>query len=775
MSSYFEAVKHAFAANPVSSLETFGLTLHRGSHKNWQPVNCPICSDKSGSASISKENGFLRCHQCDRKLDLFRWWGEKHGLDDWESCKQVGQTLSVPLETITPNKRKRGRMMTKAMLKQVTTDLLEEPTAEPCRQFLRDRKLWSPQTLVQMGVGWLDGLLVFAQWFPNGELKKCFRTYATQSKKWSWVAGRGGNTMGFWPHAPLTNLATILLCEGEWDALTATIRAKTQEQDPPLCAFTWTGGAGSPITASAMPKDWAARQISVCYDNDTFQGPLMKHHKAPTDTKVREMLRRRTNLIHGIGGRMADAGMRVRLMAIPIDPAEQWGADLRDWIDKGRQVSELPSWPLSDVLLEVGDPKDVSHSEVFTADGELVRTVGTVATIENYSMSVPSETVINCPMNSKSACQNCGRPKLFQDGIIKWNERYHQLLNACMSVDPKRFIKDNVVGKPPSCTECENVHTSFTNGTHFTVSSPSADDGDGMQIYHCVAPMQPALSGDLIITGFAHQTKDSLGILATNIEQTDKPEVDIEQYVHELQRVTPHSATTSKEIIDHIESVAHDYANNVTKIYGRPEIHILAMLVAHSVIWFEIDGHRHRGWLDASCFGETRRGKSETIKRLFEHWQLGTSFTCMENFSRAGLTVGGAESGKKMRPGLWPKNNRKMLLLDEFHHMSMRGDNVMIHLQSARDEGKVSALKVYGDLKLQAAVRLITVGSSAATAARLSSAWASGKCSSRPTPPHWCLTPDRWFTSMMARWRPSMRRVSLCRHCMPPTPRKRLL
>jgi hypothetical protein len=37
-------------------------------------------------------------------------------------------------------------------------------------------------------------------------------------------------------------------------------------------------------------------------------------------------------------------------------------------------------------------------------------------------------------------------------------------------------------------------------------------------------------------------------------------------------------------------------------------------------------------------------------------------------------------------------------------------ENVMVHLQSARDEGIVSAAKIYGDLRLQAAVRLITAG-----------------------------------------------------------------
>ncbi len=150
--------------------------------------------------------------------------------------------------------------------------------------------------------------------------------------------------------------------------------------------------------------------------------------------------------------------------------------------------------------------------------------------------------------------------------------------------------------------------------------------------------------------------------------------------------------------------------DDITQIYGRPELHLGVLLVAHSALWYHLDGHRIRGWLDACFFGDTRQGKSETIKRMFEHWQLGTSFTCMENYSRAGLTVGGAESGTMMKPGLWPKNNRKMLFLDEFHHMSSfgRDRNVMIHLQSARDEGKVSALKVYGDLKLPAAVRLIT-------------------------------------------------------------------
>lgn len=710
--SYFGVVKEAFATHHERSLETLGISLRKGGNAQWQAVACPLCSDTDGSASMAKATGHLRCHQCGRKLDLFEWWAELNGGTTWEACKQIGELLGVPLPALKKRKGREVQKMTPERLDRAIVNLLESPEAEQCRKHLEDRKLFDPAMLSRFGVGFLEGGLIFAQFYPNGELRQRYRMYAPMAKqKWRWSKGAGG-PIGFWPYIELPDDAEILICEGEMDVMAAWRLMKLHRRKVPIFAFTWTGGAGAPVTSSLMPNDWAGRRVWIVYDNDTFQGPDLKTHRAPDPRKMRDLLRRRENLIVGVAEKFAANKCDVHLLAVPLDPVDHFGADLRDWATAGKTFDELPQYELAELIDPMDDPDQVSHSEVFTAAGRYIETKGAVATIEANTITVPSETRIICPIGTKPCCGICPVMRIFADQFIDWKLHRKALLAALTSSNPDRHIIKNLLCQPTGCNECRLEHEKYENGAWSTVSPGTTDEGDGTALFNLVSTDRPSLSGDVGITGHAYHVGGSVGILATKLEQLDKPEVDLDLWHQDLVQMTPWG-TTDQDLIDqHIGRMAHDYTHNVSQIYGRPELHIGVLLVAHSALWFELDGHRIRGWLDACFFGDTRTGKSETIKRMFEHWRLGNAFTCMENYSRAGLTVGGADSGTQMRPGLWPKNNRKMLFLDEFHHMSSQGvdRNVMIHLQSARDEGKVSALKIYGDLKLPAAVRLITAG-----------------------------------------------------------------
>lgn len=710
--SYFRLVKEAFATHHERSLESLGITLKKGGNADWQAVKCPCCSDTDGSCSIAKGNGHLRCHQCGRKLDLFEWWAEINGGTTWDACKAIGERLGVPFKMPKKRKGREVQKMTQDRLDRAIINLLESEEAEHARKHLEDRGLFDPAMLSRFGVGFLEGAIVYAQFYPNGELRDRFRKYTPLAKqKWRWSKGAGG-PIGFWPYLELPKDAEILLCEGEMDVKTAYRKMKLHRRGVPIYAFTWTGGAGAPVTSACMPDDWKGRKVWICYDNDTFQGPDLKTHRAPDGKKYRDMIRRRENLIHGVAAKFAANGCDVELVAVPIDPIDRHGADLRDWADDGKTWDELPHWKLEDLVDPEDDPEEVVHGEVFTSAGKFIHTQGAVATIEANTITVPKETRIICPIGSKPCCGICPVTRIFSEQFIDWKLYRQALLAALVTPDPDRHIIRNLLCKPPACNECRLEHEVYDNGSHWTVSPGTTDEGDGTELYHVVSSVRPSLSGDVGITGHAYHVGGSTGVLASRIEQLDKPEVDLDLYHQDLLQMTPW-ASSDQDLIDrHVDEMVHDLTHNVTQIYGRPELHIGIMLVAHSALWYNLDGHKIRGWLDACFFGQTRAGKSETIKRLFDHWRLGNTFTCMENYSRAGLTVGGADSGTQMKPGLWPKNNRKMLFLDEFHHMAAQGKdrNVMVHLQSARDEGKVSALKVYGDLKLPAALRLITAG-----------------------------------------------------------------
>lgn len=713
--SHFATVKEAFAADLDTSLAALGITKVKGGNRQWQTCNCPCCTDSDGSCSISKETGFINCKQCSRKLDLFEWWREVHRCkDDWEACHQVGDKLGIAYEK---PKKKKGRAvgrMTVELLDQAIHNLLEGDEAQWARDFFKKRKLWKPQILARFGVGFLGGCIIFAQWDPDGSLRDRYRKYNPHSKKgkWGWSTLGGGGPVGFWPACPIDIPANaqILLCEGEMDVLAAWIMGELHLRETPICAFTWTGGAGSPVQSSLMPPRWEERHVYICYDNDTYQGPDFDKARAPNPKKLREMGRRRETMIRGVVQKFVANHHQVTLLHVDIDPVDRFGADYRDWCDDGRKFDELPGCAAADLVDYQEEAIELEHHEVFDNAQEFVAFQGSVVTIERFSLVVPITSTIDCPAGSKNCCRDCPVMSRFTDQEIVWADHRKHLLKALLARDTEAYIIRKVIAKPSACNECSIHHEDTLVGAHWTCSAEESEGDDALRYITVISTEAPSLSGSMGITGYAEYTDKSVGVLAVKLDQLDKPDAHIDDHLQGLLQLTPWASTDQPTIDAYLERTVADYTHNITKIYGRPELHIGTMLVAHSALWYELDGHRFRGWLDACFFGGTRLGKSETIKRLLKYWRLGESFTCMENFSRAGLTVGGAENGSKMKPGLWPKNNRKLIFLDEFHHMAASNQNVMVHLQSARDEGKVSAVKVYGDVKLPAAVRLITAG-----------------------------------------------------------------
>lgn len=223
----------------------------------------------------------------------------------------------------------------------------------------------------------------------------------------------------------------------------------------------------------------------------------------------------------------------------------------------------------------------------------------------------------------------------------------------------------------------------------------------------------PPLSGEVRVTGRCYVLKGTLIIIADEIHPVGI-DVDLDTHKRELLELCPYATNDIDVLEDFMLSKARDYAAHVTKIYGRPELHIITDLVYHSALRFRHGGLLRRGWLDANMIGKTRSGKSGTTYSLMRHFGLGEYASCMENVSRSGLTMGAISSGKsgrfRVRPGLFPRLHRKLLILDEFHHMVEKsGKSVMTHLQSARDRGVITGIKVYGNVDMPAAVRLITI------------------------------------------------------------------
>lgn len=219
----------------------------------------------------------------------------------------------------------------------------------------------------------------------------------------------------------------------------------------------------------------------------------------------------------------------------------------------------------------------------------------------------------------------------------------------------------------------------------------------------------PPLSGEIEIVGHVHHANQRVMVMADQIRQLDRAEVDIGPHLNDLVQMCPYQSDKPEVIQEYLDRRCADLACHVTKIYGRPALHLAHDLLAHSALWLTVDGIRLRGWLDIAVAGDTRTGKSMTFQRLMEHHRLGMWQNCGENISRPGLTMGGdrQDGTYKLKPGLFPRSHKKMLILDEFHDVVKEG--VIKCLQGARDDGRVFATKIYGSRMMPAAVRFGTI------------------------------------------------------------------
>lgn len=704
--SFFRQVKEAFASQAESMLSQVGINLKHGLKGEWSGCLCPLCSDKSGSATVTKE-GFINCRQCSRKVDLFEWYAEKNNITAWDACKAIGDMMSVSRET----KKHRGRPpsnMTAEILHSSVEALWDSDQADGVRKFLKSRKLDDPQMLEKFGVGYIAGYLVFSQRTSAGYLRGCYRAYTPGGKPaWMWKGSTKGGTLGFWPYLQVPKEGVIWLMEGEFDVLTAWLRLKLQDQG--IYCVTWTGGAGSPIKPYSIPDAWRGREIHIVPDNDVFQGPVPEDYRAPDDKKRLEMLMRHKNLMNNVAPSFLAQNCKVFLRSIPIDPLETWGGDFRDWVDQGgRDLSELKPYLFKDLRPAAPPPVETDFMGVFELANKDVKFSAEVATIDADGVTLPSCIHLNCEMNSMPYCGGCKAVVRFPNGVIHGKDYPDDIAKAMLARDFDKYIMQHVVGKPSACVHAKLEVQEYESIAKWNAVHDDMEETNERSII-VLSKDKPTLSGEIQVTGRVHHANKKIMVMADEIKQLDQAQIDLSPFFQELLHVCPHNTEDPGLIQDFLSECCSDLSFNVTKIYGREPIHIAHELLSHSALRMKVDDLVVRAWLDIAVVGPTRTAKSMTFQRLMDHHRLGTWQNCGENISRAGLTMGGErqEGGYKLKPGLFPRNHKKMLVLDEFHDVVKEG--ILKFLQGARDEGKVYASKVYGSRVMAAAVRFCTI------------------------------------------------------------------
>lgn len=137
-----------------------------------------------------------------------------------------------------------------------------------------------------------------------------------------------------------------------------------------------------------------------------------------------------------------------------------------------------------------------------------------------------------------------------------------------------------------------------------------------------------------------------------------------------------------------------DQAYALTRTYAPPEMIVHAVnIMYHSPLKFIFNDVHLKGYPEGLVVGESRTGKSETARKILEHYGIG-NMVAVKGATTAGL-LGGAEKaaygGFRIAWGTIPRNNGGIVILDEMSGMSRE---VMASLTDMRSSGVATVHKI---------------------------------------------------------------------------------
>lgn len=606
-------------------------------------MHCPLHQDAKRSASLNVHSGDFYCQG-----------GCGGGPLSWLMMQREDW---VPLDPGAVHYNGNGRSAAspeKLSLNKVDSwsDVLLNHEPQRLREFKEKRGL-SRKTIEERLIGW--DMLARAYTIPifdsEGELVNV-RRYSMDAdtdrrKIWS-ITGHGGAVL-----YPVDQLHsdTIIVCEGELDAL-ITIQAGYP-------AITRTGAAK--VWDTAWSSLFQGKLVYLCHDAD--------HAGVAANKAVAKHLHK--------------FAREVRFISLPYGITAKHGKDLTDfWLehDSNRFDEMLKrALLLGDERTKVKDtPAEVSVAEAGAsrhAGKPLRLTVQTKGRMQD-EYTVPARVKFTCDMNNGKKCAVCPLAEMEgeMEDQIDPNER--DILSLMRSTDGqmREILRErNEIVKCPRFEIEVLEHQSVEN----LVVIPSIDHtkhqitgGDYKSIEIISVGRQDTGTGITVqVTGTLHSDPRSQGTRFQAWE-VNPLETSLDRYeltTEEIELCKRFQPGPGEAPLVKMKAIADEMAQSVTKIYGRPEMHVMMDLVFHSALRFEFSGVTDdRGWLEALIVGDTRTGKSEAAQRLVEHYGAGELISC-ETASIAGILGGLEQRGERWSVswGVVPLNDRRLVVLDE--------------------------------------------------------------------------------------------------------------
>lgn len=612
---------------------------------------CPKHDDSTPSASINTDKKVWHCHTCKTRGDFVTFLAYANNVDR--------KTILVDL----------GNRYDLDEIKAISPDTVEKyhaaiENAGPFLKELRNRGV-TDEMIRAARLGYFDGRITIPI-YDSADRCVNIRRYqpgAPTERKMRNTTGYG--KVRIYRVNDIKKYQSIWICGGEIKALVAGHMFSDNEKE--VGAIATTGGEGS--WNDVWSSMFVGKNVYVCMDID--------------DAGIKAA---RT-----IADKLYPFAAQVKIIKLPLDKDVHPKGDINDFIGReGGTVEDLirlmadaeahePSVRVTQAP-EKGTKKTTLDKACMPTNlGWRLEFEAMISASDTVPYLLPKEIDVECD-KKQTNCSRCPVSKLKSyDGLtrIELESSSQGMLNL---VNSPQSLQTRLLKEALSIPECDVVefHTMSHRQVIDVRLAPqmhvSADGiGDVRQpafivdancdlnvpyIFSSRVYPHPKTQQAILVVDRAEETADSLASYAPTQEE-----------MHQLEAFrAPHSSIDDVVGLQQkIDEIYTDIEGNVTKIYQRRDMHLLMDLVYHSVLYFDFDGRKTNGWVNALVIGDSAQGKSEASSQLMKHYRLGERVDC-KNATVPGLLGGVQQMGNNRWFVSWgaiPMHDQRLVILEE--------------------------------------------------------------------------------------------------------------
>lgn len=648
-------------------------------------VLCPFHDEKTPSLHVNRDTGKWHCHGCDESgRSIVSHHAKREDVSHTIAAEQLYERYVHP---VIPER----------MVYDWARDLRQRA---PAIRYLVNERCLSPDVIKHYKLGWLGkaitipvpnefGYYVNAKLYMGPNAQPKMLNYSTpESRKQGIKYGSPPMLFPLDAFALAARKGYIIVCEGEWDALALLSMG--------VPAITCTGGCKS--WAPQYNERFRGLHVYVAYDNDK-DGERY-------DSVVARNLRNDARSIK-----------RIRI------PRTRGRKDVLDWIRTSPVMRRAKGWER--VLLNA---KSMGVTNEALPGEEAVHDV---TVMESSHAKYAGRRI-------RMDALVCGKVYPVQILPKKWRCTCAKTCNECPIAEAQAdFIEVDMQPDDPRLIDMATLSKDQLKAFMFRMAKMNPKPGCYAQVEEVERinverlSLRPALDattgtytpadgyyiGHGLPTNRTYRfdgrtlphpvTRGATHLLTKAVSA--QGEVEAFEMTPDLNRqlrvFRPRGRLNS---MAQLSSIADWMAEHVTRIWQRPDLHIIVDLVFHSVDAFDFNGERvPRGMLDVLVLGDTRTGKGFVTEGLLRYYRLG-EIASGENCSFAGLVGGCQQLGTQwiVTWGAIPLNHGRLVVIDETSSLS---HDEIGRMSRVRSEGVAEITKIVSE-KTRAQTRLLWLG-----------------------------------------------------------------